>query len=414
MADLKRILIVDDDDVTCNLLAEVFEKHGFSVTTTLSGESALELIQTETFDVVVSDVRLGAASGIDILTEIKIKQPRSVVVLMTAFGDHIDAISAIKEGAFDYISKPFNVHDLRGIVSRALEEMATSTERTPLELTRTRDELKMGYFAGSSPGIVEIYKTIARATNCRSNVLISGESGVGKELVARTVHKYSKNSTASFIAIDCSLYSDDAIRAIKVPFTEGSTLLLDNVSDLNPQSQSKLFGLLRHMNCRVISTSVQSLEEMVKQGEFREDLFYHLRVIRIHLPPLRERTEDLNDLIEVLLVESNRKTNKKVSHVSKEAMDRLTSYAWPGNMNELKAVIEYAVATSKSSQIFKEDLPSEVVKSAQSGQQSLQNVEREAIRKALADCKNNRSRAAATLGIDRGTFYRRAHKHGLL
>lgn len=392
--------------------------------------------------------------GMAVLREVKKSNAGSAVILMTGFGSMEGAIEAIQQGAFDYISKPFKLDELKAVVNRAvkhwesLREMRGSGGLEKLEVSSKG-------LIGKSPKIVEIYKTLARAAMSASNVLVIGESGTGKELVARAIHDNSPRRTKRFIAVNCGALAENLLESelfghVKGSFTgavsdkrglfeeaTGGTLFLDEIGDITPALQIKLLRVLqenefkpvgsnetRKADVRVIAATHRDLDSLVKTGKFREDLYYRLKVISIELPPLRERPEDLPELINHFLVRFADKNKKAISHVSEEALELLTHYSWPGNVRELEHAIERAVAMTNTSVLFKEDFPSEIVRgnaptAAPSGEgdsqpaSSLEEMEKAHILKVLQEVRYNKSKASEVLGIDRATLYRKAQRYGI-
>ncbi len=439
------VLIVDDDDVTRKLLKEVLEKEGYRVHLAGSGEQAVHLIRGQVFPIILSDIRMLEMDGMAVLREVKKSKTQSAVILMTGFGSMAGAIEAIQEGAFDYVSKPFKIGDLKAIVARAAkhwELLRDSRGVTPVHLEATAKTL-----IGKSPKIVEVYKTLARAAMSSSTVLVTGESGTGKELVARAIHDNSQRRDRRFIAVNCGALAENLLESeifghVRGAFTgaiadkrglfeeaNGGTLFLDEIGDITPALQIKLLRVLqeseikpvgssesRRVNVRLIAATHHDLESLVRSGKFREDLYYRLKVISIELPPLRERIEDLPELIDHFVARYAEKNRKKVSHVSDEAMAVLKSYNWPGNIRELEHSIERAVAMTNTTVLFPEDFPPELSRSTSSGsvpQTSLEEMEKAHISRVLHEVNFNKSKASEILGIDRATLYRKAQKYGI-
>ncbi len=462
-----QILVVDDDDVTRRLLCEVLEREGHSVQLAASGEDAVAMIQKTRFPIILSDMRMLELDGMAVLRAAKRAHSQTAVILMTGFGSMEGAIKAIQEGAFDYVSKPFQMNDLRAVVARAskhwesLQGMRGQVAQVPLE--RTTKTL-----IGKSPNIVEVYKTLARAAMSASTVLVMGESGTGKELVARAIHDNSSRRDRRFIAVNCGALAENLLESelfghIKGSFTgaisdkrglfeeaSGGTLFLDEIGDISSALQIKLLRVLQEnefkavgsvetkkSNVRLITATHRDLETLVRTGKFRDDLYYRLKVISIELPPLRNRMEDLPELVEHFLARYSERNKKRVSHVADEAMDILKAYHWPGNIRELEHAIERAVAMTNTSVLFPEDFPPEVSRhevtlvsgvAASTGgtvaavnvtsatslmTPSLEEMERSHIVKILHETQFNKSKASEILGIDRATLYRKAQRYGI-
>ena len=446
-----RILVVDDDEVTRKLLREVLEKEGYVVRLAANGEEAIRAISREAFPVIISDIRMAEIDGMAVLRAAKQTKRHSSIILMTGFGSMDGAIEAIKEGAFDYISKPFKMVDLTAVVARAIKQQE-SMHGPAAQLPHI--EVTTKGLIGKSPKIVEVYKTVARASLSASNVLILGESGTGKELVAKAIHQNSQRRNKKFIAVNCGALAETLLESelfghVKGSFTNaisdkkglfeeanGGTLFLDEIGDVSIALQIKLLRVIqenefkpvgasesRKADIRVIAATHRDLEQMVKAGKFREDLYYRLKVISIELPPLRDRIEDLPELVSYFLSVYADKNKKNVSHVSESAMALLSSYLWPGNIRELEHAIERAVAMTNTSILFPESFPSEISRNeadvvsekshTQEVPSSLEVIERAHIVKILSEVNFNKSKAAEILGIDRATLYRKAQRYGI-
>jgi len=447
------VLVVDDDEVTRRLLAEILQKEGYSVQMAESGESALECLRKQCFPVIISDIRMAEVGGMAVLRESRRLCPHTAVILMTGFGSMEGAIQAIQEGAFDYVSKPFRMNDLKAALVRAFKHWDSLQKRRPADEPKIQLGLGQKTIIGRSPKIVEVYKVLARAALSSSTVLITGESGTGKELIARAIHDNSGQKSHPFVALNCGALSENLLESelfghVKGAFTgamndkkglfeyaRGGTLFLDEIGDISPTLQIKLLRVLQEEEfkpvgsnevkkslARVIVATHRDLEFLVKQGKFREDLYYRLKVISIELPPLRDRMEDLPQLVEYFLLKYANKNKKVVSHVSHEAMDFLRSYLWPGNIRELEHAIESAVAMTRSAILFPEDFPPEIKRRGLAAQEekeslewshSLEDLERLQILRTLQETHFNKSKASELLGIDRATLYRKAQRYGI-
>jgi two-component system response regulator AtoC len=444
------VLVVDDDDVTRTLLREVLQKEGYYVQLAESGESAIQLLRQRCYPVIISDVRMAEVGGISVLRESKKLHPHSAVILMTGFGSMEGTIQAIQEGAFDYVSKPFRINDLKEVIDRAFKHWTSLQVKRPSASQSIHLGVGQKTIIGRSPKIVDVYKVLARAALSASTVFIVGESGTGKELIARAIHDNSDRKNQKFVALNCGALSENLLESelfghVKGAFTgatadkkgvfehtQGGTLFLDEIGDISPSLQVKLLRVLQEEEfkpvgsnevkrsfARVIAATHHDLETLVKQGRFREDLYYRLKVISIELPPLRERMEDLPQLVDFFLLRYANKNKKIVSHVSQEAMDLMTQYSWPGNIRELEHAIESAVAMTRSTVLFPEDFPSEMRRKhvlneeGEKVDDSLEHVERLHILRVLQETQFNKSRASELLGIDRATLYRKAQRYGI-
>lgn len=451
------ILVVDDDEVTRKLLHEILAKEGYVVTQAESGEQAVKKLKTERFPIVLSDIRMLELDGMAVLREVKKSSPDSVVILMTGFGNMEGAIEAIQEGAFDYVSKPFKIDDLKTVVARAAKQWETRISKDGSARPEVRSsEVTAKGLIGKSPKIVDVYKTLARAALSDSTVLVMGESGTGKELVARAIHDNGPRRGKKFVAVNCGALAENLLESelfghVKGSFTgalgdkrglfedaHAGTLFLDEIGDITLSLQIKLLRVLQEnevkpvgsaeskkVDVRVIAATHRDLEALVKTGKFREDLYYRLKVISIELPALRERMDDLPDLVGHFLARFAQKNKKAVSHVSEEAMNLLKHYTWPGNIRELEHAIERAVAMTNTNVLFPEDFPPEIhrkpggqpaegsVAAALGVSNSLEEMERAHILKVLQDVHYNKSKASEVLGIDRATLYRKAQRYGI-
>lgn len=436
-------MIVDDDPVALDLLREVLSKEGYEVVSALSAEEAISQGIENIFDVIITDVRMGEKDGMDVLRSFKKTSPETAVIMITAFGSIDTAIEAIREGAFDYISKPFKLEEIKITVRRALEQ-----RRLLRENQYYRQELLEKYqfknVIGRTPQMFQVYKTIARVADTKSTILLYGERGTGKELVARSIHYNSQRSDRPFVTVDCAslvetLMESELFGHVRGAFTgalqakrglfeeaAGGTLFLDEVGNLSLSTQAKLLRFLQEfeikrvggtenirVDVRVIAATNQFLEPLVKSGNFREDLFDRLNVVPISLPPLREKKEDIPLLIIHFLQKSSEENRKQISHISPEALDILTQYSWPGNVRELRHTIERAVVLSTQPIILPEDLPKKMLEEVKGKEIQfpeellpLREVERRYVLKVLRETKGNKKKASEILEIDRTTLYR--------
>lgn len=450
---MKHILVVDDDQDSCELLREIFSAEGWQVDTALSPSQAFSVAEKEKIDLVVSDVNLEAnQSGLDLLKDLRTQCP---VILVTGFGTLDSAVEAAREGAWDFISKPFKVQEVVAIARRALEH-----ERNGGTASRGAEQLSARYeqggLLGRSPVMIGLYKEIARVAPTRSTILIIGESGAGKELVARSIHQHSTRSAGSFVAINCGALTETLLEAelfghVRGAFTGavgdrkglweeagGGTLFLDEVGETSPAFQVKLLRALQEgeirrvgsskaikVDARILAATNRNLDQDVKAGKFREDLFYRLSVVTLRVPALKERRTDIPLLAEhFLAVVLEREGHEKLT-LSEESIRTLVAYSWPGNVRELESAIEYAVLHARGHEIAPEDLP-EKLQSAQvraaarsplsalfEDLPSLDELERRYLLYILEVAGGNRTRAAEILRVDRRTLYRMIERYGI-
>ena len=448
---MKHILVVDDDQDSCDLLREIFSAEGWHVDTALTPSQAFSVAKKESIDLVVSDVNLEAnQSGLDLLKDLREQCP---VILVTGFGTLDSAVEAAREGAWDFISKPFKVQEVVAIARRALaqERSSRSTNRTAEQLSAPYEQ---GGLLGRSPVMIALYKEIARVAPTRSTVLIVGDSGTGKELVARSIHQHSTRSSGAFVAINCGALTETLLEAelfghVRGAFTgavgdrkglweeaAGGTLFLDEVGETSPAFQVKLLRALQEgeirrvgssratqVDARVLAATNRNLEREVKTGKFREDLFYRLSVVTLRVPALSERRTDIPLLAERFLgLVLDREGHRQLT-LSEETVRTLVAYDWPGNVRELESAIEYAVLHARGHEIVPEDLPAklqsdQVRSSARSPLSALfedlpalDELERRYLLYVLEVAGGNRTRAAEVLGIDRRTLYRMIERH---
>lgn len=450
------IMVVDDDIEQCKVLEEVLLKEGYKVVIATSGEEAVQHGKESFFDIVISDIRMLelGMDGLALLRNFKQFSPKTIVILMTAFASLKTTIEAMENGAFDYISKPFRLEQIISIVKRALEE-------SHIEAKSLKDAAKFehedDHMIGRDPAMNEVYKTIALAAKTPATILIQGETGTGKELIARQIHRNSDRIKESFLAINCSALPESLLESElfgyrKGAFTgaiedrpglfekaKGGTVFLDEIGETTPSFQSKLLRVIEEqeikrvggtenikIDVRIIAATNKNLSELVKAKLFRDDLLYRLNVITINIPPLRERIEDIPDLADYFLKKSNFFYGKKIASFSPDVMDVFKRYQWPGNVRELAHAIESAVALNTSSLILLQDLPPNITqsileqdnakakgKSVQEGYLTLEEMEKNYILQVLKETSGNRNKTADILGIDRKTLYRKALKYGI-
>jgi DNA-binding NtrC family response regulator len=448
-----QILVVEDDAAMRELLNEALVEEGYRVDVAAGGRAGVDRVRQGGVDLVVTDVKMPDMDGLDMLAEIRSpaepdRSPPHVIVI-TAFGSIETAKRALKLGAHDYITKPFEIDDLVVAVEKALEERNLRSE-----VVRLRKEVARPYrfenIIGKSAAMQDVFALIRRLSASSVNVLITGESGTGKELVARALHFHSPRAKKPFVAVNCAAIPDTLLeselfgykrgaftdartdRAGMFIEADGGTIFLDEIGDLSPALQAKLLRVLQErelrplgaarperVDVRVVSATHRDLTQRMAEGSFREDLFYRLNVIEIVLPPLRDRSEDIIPLADHFLAEAARRTGKRIGGLAQAAYKVLLSYPWPGNVRELENVIERAVALSESELIGPDELPAQVrerrtqdvLAGALARNLTLAELEREYIHRVLTAEGGNKTRAAQRLGLDRKTLYRKLEEY---
>lgn len=449
MTSTIQILAVDDDVIACQLLQEVLQKEGYRVRTATSGQEAIRLAQDVPFDLAILDIRMPDISGIEVLKALKRLNAQMPVLMTTAYSSMQTAIEATRQGAYDYLSKPCKIEELTLTVKRALEQSRLLRENQYFR-QELREKYRFENIVGTTPAMLEIYKTVARLVDSKTTVLIQGESGTGKELIARALHFNGVRAERPFIAVDCaslteSLLESELFGHVRGAFTgavatkkglfeqaDGGTIFLDEIAEVSPALQAKLLRVLQQheirrvggtefipLDVRVIAATNRDLAALVKAGRFRDDLFYRLNVVTLHLPPLRERLDDLPLLANYFLRKYSEATHKLITHITPEAMQVLCSYDWPGNVRELEHTIERAVTLTRNNCLLPEDLPPKQHKapppmpSPAQTWLSLDELEKRHIQAVLQATQGNKQKAAQILGINRRSLYRMAKRHGL-
>ncbi len=445
------ILVADDEPGLCAGIQEALQREGYPVSIAHDGQQAIELIAKRLYNLVIADVKMPARTGAELLTEIKRVSPDTIVILMTAYGTVTTAVDAMKQGAYDYLPKPLDLRRLRTLVKQALEYQAVVAENKELRV-RLQKRSEPSPLIGSTETMRAVGRLVDEVAASDVTVLIQGESGTGKELVARAIHTKSLRRDKPFVSVNCAALPEQLLEAelfghVRGAFTgayttrpgrfqmaEGGTLFLDEVGDLPAKGQGDLLRVieegtfrmvgsseLSRANVRVIAATNKNLEQAVKEGRFREDLFYRLHVIPIVLPPLRERAEDIPLLIEAFLQHFAAKHKRPAKVMSPDAIQLCQRYRWPGNVRELRNVIERLVITGPRKIIEADDLPASL-RQAEAAQaefavragMTLDEVEKELIRKTLVHVSANREAAARALGISRRTLQYKLKKYGLL
>jgi DNA-binding NtrC family response regulator len=386
-----KILVVDDDSSIRNMLSIVLKNSGYDAAAAESSESALKRLKAETFHLIISDIKMPGISGIELLKKIKVINPGIPVIMITAFASTNDAVEAMKLGAEDYITKPFNLDELKLIIEKSLYKKDIESENIKLK-SQLSDKEKFENIVGTSHQMLKIFELIGTVSQTDSTVLITGESGTGKELIARAIHNKSPRTDKEFISINCGALPENLLESELFGHTKGAftdaykdkeglfeqadegTLFLDEIAEMSQKMQVKLLRAIQErkirrvgsnneikVDVRIISATNKDLGEEMKRGDFRSDLFYRLNVISIFIPPLRERKTDIPLLLNYFLKYYNKRFKRNLEGFEKEIPDLFMNYPWPGNIRELENFVERAVALEKSEYIGLSSLPTELI-----------------------------------------------------
>ena len=448
----KQILVVDDDPLFRDFLKEALDRNEYDVDVAENGQQAIQNLEEAEYDLILSDIRMPGLDGIKVLERATKLQPESRVVMITAHATVANAVEAMNKGAYDYLEKGCSLEEIEVRVARALESQELKQENQRLR-SELQERYSFGNMVGKSRQMEEIFELISTVAKSRSTILISGQSGTGKELVARAIHYNSPRKNNPFIKINCAALPPDLIESElfgheKGAFTgavkqtrgrfelaNGGTLLLDEISEIDPGLQAKLLRVLQErefervgsgspikVDVRIVATTNRNLLEQIEKGEFREDLYYRLNVIPMAISPLCERKEDLTHLVNHFLEKYNRENDKNITGVNEKAMELFMGYQWPGNVRELENYIERAVVICQENQIGEEHLPLDVLtgrsttgrldEGLQVGQ-TVREVEQKLILKTLESCEGNRTTAADMLGISSRTLRNKLHEYGM-
>ncbi len=428
------VLVVDDDHLVNNFITETVQRAGYECCSVLSGEEALGKMNSNSFDIILSDLKMKGMDGLELLSQVKKASPSTVVVMMTAFGTVETAVSAIKGGAYDFLLKPVTPDVLEHMLSRVVEIIGLRTENETMRRDLTHRFQNM---IGKSPVMSEVFELIQSVAPARSTVMITGGSGTGKEMVARAIHYSSNRADKPFIKLNCAALPENLVEAElfgyeKGAFTDakktnrgrfeladGGTLLLDEISEMPLNLQSKLLRVIQErefervgsskpipVDIRLIATSNRNLKEFIAKGQFREDLYYRLNVIPIHLSSLNERKEDIPLLLEHFVKKYNEENGRNVRGVDNSALRLLMKYHWPGNVRELENLVERAVVTGSGDVLTEDDFPAELalgrIADGMLGLKvpmKLEEGSKYLILKTLEKFNGNKTRAAEALGI---------------
>ncbi len=436
----QRILIAEDEEISLKHLTYALEKEGYEVTGTKDGISAFSLFEKNAYDVIIADIKMPGMDGLTLLEKIKARESDAEVIIITGFGSIESAVAAMKKGASEYVTKPFNLDELNIKIKKVLQKKRIEKENIALKVSLGIDQEFP--FIAKSHTMQRVVEVIRSITNSDCNVLLTGESGVGKGLIAKIIHHTSARKDRPFLGLNCAIFTEEllagelfghergaftgAVTSKKGLFevADTGTLFLDEIAEMTPALQAKLLKVIEDkefmrvggtrlikVDVRLIAATNQNLSTLIKEGKFREDLYYRLNVMDVFIPPLRERKEDISPLLKHFLHTSAKKENKKIAGFSKEAMDILISYGFPGNVRELENIIERAVILEKASTIQPENLPQtiklfEVETISPNRVKTIDELNRDYAERILDFVDNNRSKAAELLGISRTSLWR--------
>jgi DNA-binding NtrC family response regulator len=444
MKEDARVLVVDDEPMVCLALTNWLEEENYFAQAVEDGPQAVKAVRGENWDIVLLDLRMPGMDGLEVLKEVKEIAPQTVVIMMTAYASIPGAVQAMKEGAYDYIVKPLDVDQLTLMLKRIVEHQQLITENILLR-KRLTEQYEFEDIIGRSEAMQEVFSMIKAVTDTNATVLITGETGTGKELVARAIHSNSSQRYGPFVATSCGALPEtlleselfgyekgaftgaDRTKKGRFELANGGTLFLDEVGDISMKTQIKLLRVLQEksfsrlggteqikVDVRLISATNRDLVAAIEEGSFRSDLYYRLNVVSIQLPPLRERKDDVPLLAAHFINKYNVEFNKKFDRVDRKAMDFMMDYHWPGNVRELENVIERALVIDQGPQVQVKHLPFCNVESPLTEEpQSLQEVERIHIEKMLQKNDWNIAKTARLLNIDRTTLHKKIKKFGL-
>ena len=449
MSKKPTVLIVDDEKSARDGLVRALRRD-YRVFASENGSSALEVLASQQIDVLLSDVRMPGMDGITLMQRALANHPELTVIILTAYGDVDMAVEAMKHGATDFMTKPINLDKLELVLDRVLKAKKIELENEQLKV-QLDNKYGLENIIGRSPAMQEVFDTIRQVANSRATVLIQGESGTGKELVAKAIHQLSPRSNGSFVAVHCAALSQNLLESElfgheKGAFTgamerrigrfekgDGGSLFLDEISEIDASVQVKILRALEErqiervggdtpvdVDTRLIAATNRDLKNMVDEGDFREDLFYRLYVVVITLPPLRERQDDILLLLNHYLAVFNEENNKQIEGFTPAAYDMLSAYDWPGNIRELRNLVERMVVLARSKVLDVSDIPSQVREKASGGGEvkvdtelTVDEMEKRMVIQALEKTGGNRTKAAEKLGISRRTLHRKLNQYGI-
>lgn len=448
------ILLVEDEANSRKGLTQFLQGLDYDVMTAVNGTEALELFKKEKPDLVISDIRMPEMDGVTLLEAIKSEVPSAKVILLTAYGSVEDAVKAMKKGAFYYLTKPVNLEELELLVKKAFGSHHLEEENMELKQELFRERYDRGQLIAQSSKMKELLATVDKIAASNASVLIEGESGTGKELIARRLHELSPRKQHPFIAVHCAALTETLLSSELFGHEKGSftgatdrkrgrferahqgSLFLDEIGEISKDTQVKLLRVLQEgefervggtktikVDVRLIAATNKTLLDEVREQKFREDLYYRINVIYLKVPPLRDRKEDIAPLVEVFIRQYATLNAKKVRGITKDAMEVLIRYNWPGNIRELKNIIERMIVLSSGDMLTMDQIPDDLrggdaIKpggqaSVPEGVSRISDAEKEMIRRALSENKGNKSVAAGKLGISRRTLYRKLEEYKL-
>ena len=438
------ILIADDESSTREALQDILRREGYQVFTAANGQECLTLLTTRDVDLILADLIMPEVNGLEILKSAQRQDPTLKVILITGYGTVETAVDAMRQGAYHYLTKPVKPKELKELVRRALGEQLLQRENQALK-SRLDERFGFENVIGNSPAMERILELVRRIAPTRATVLVTGESGTGKELVAACIHQNSPRRKGPFIKVNCAaivetLLESELFGHVAGAFTgairdkegkfeaaDGGTLFLDEVAEMSITTQAKFLRVLqegefervgdvkvRKMDVRVLAATNKNLENLVAAGKFREDLYYRLKVVRVELPPLRERRHDIPLFVDHFLRELAERDGRKVDGLTPAVMEKLTFYPWPGNVRELKNALEGMVVTTAHRILDVSDLPSEILTYREPASNlqvpvgaTLEDIEKEMIRRTMASTEGNRTKAAKMLGVSLRTLQRK-------
>ncbi|GAB1441308.1 sigma-54 dependent transcriptional regulator [Ignavibacteriales bacterium] len=440
---MKKILVVDDEKIFRESLYHWFLEEGFEVTPVDSGEEALKVFEVDRYDIILLDIKMPGMSGLELLGKIMHIDPNATIIMITAFASVSTAIQALKEGAYDYVTKPVDPDELTHLIHKALKDRELINENRKLK-ERIEDLIKPDNLIGESHEMRKIYELINTVAGADTTVLINGESGTGKELVAKAIHINSSRKYFPMITVNCAALTETLLeselfghergaftgaqykRKGKFELADNGTIFLDEIGLVSAKTQIDLLRVIESKqftrvggndlissNFRVICATNESLESLVKAGTFREDLYYRLNVFSITIPPLRDRKDDIVLLAEYFLKKFADGMNRNIKSISKDAMEFLLNYSWPGNVRELENAIERAVVMRRSGEIKPDDLPFNIHAHQTDEDEGLSMIEKKHIIKMLEKYNFNISKVSKVLGIDRVTLYNKMSKYNI-